>query len=69
MRATADNYIADCAATTFDEGEESAVPETDADAAQEDAGVEDAPEAGAVDNTDADITDEVTDAADDRTEE
>jgi DNA gyrase subunit A len=69
MRATADNYIADCAATTFDEGEESAVPETDADAAQEDAGVEDAPEAEAVDNADADVTDEVTDAAEDRTEE
>ena len=27
MRATGDNYIADCAATTYDEGEESAVPE------------------------------------------
>ncbi len=69
MRATADNYIADCAATTFDEGEESAVPETDADAAQEDADVEDAPETEAVDNADADVTDEVTDAAEDRTEE
>ena len=58
MRATAENYIADCAATTFDEGEESAVPENDAGAGAD-------AEAGA----DEEVTDETSGDAEDRTEE
>ena len=58
MRATAENYIADCAATTFDEGEESAVPENDAGAGAD-------AEAGA----DEEVTDETSGDVEDRTEE